>query len=72
VPTLLESTWLDCHSDGLAPILAILAAIGLLFTGKYSKGIFNLVVGINRWSYHMYAYTSLITDEYSPFRLWDD
>ena len=100
MPTLLDNTWLDCHSDGLAiftrfmtgllkpknrilgvdlagdvgsaPILAIIAAIGLLLTGKYSKDIFNLVVGMNRWSYRVYAYTSLMTSKYPPFRLWDD
>ena len=52
--------------------LAIIAAIALLFTGKYPKDIFKLVVGFNRWSYRVAAYASLMTDEYPPFRLWDD
>jgi hypothetical protein len=56
---------------GLVSILAIIAAIILLFTGKYNKDIFSLVVGMNRWSYRLYAYVSLMTDEYPPFRLGD-
>ncbi len=57
---------------GLNFILVLIAAIILLFTGKYHKDIFKLVVGINRWSYRVAAYVSLMTDEYPPFRLWDD
>ena len=56
---------------GLVSILAIIAAIILLFTGKYNKGIFDFVIGMNRWSYRLYAYVSLMTDEYPPFRLDD-
>lgn len=57
---------------GLVSILAIFAAVALLFTGKYPEDIFKLVVGINRWTYRVAAYTSLMTDRYPPFRLWDD
>jgi hypothetical protein len=57
---------------GLVFILAIFAAISLLFTGKYPEDIFKLVVGMNRWTYRVAAYASLMTDEYPPFRLWDD
>jgi hypothetical protein len=56
---------------GLTPILAIFAAVALLFTGKYPDDIFKLVVGMNRWSYRVAAYASLMTDKYPPFRLWD-
>jgi hypothetical protein len=57
---------------GLATILAIFGAIALLFTGKYPEEIFKLVIGMNRWTYRVAAYASLMTDEYPPFRLWDD
>jgi len=57
---------------GLVFILAIFAAISLLFTGKYPEDIFKLVVGMNRWTYRVAAYASLMTDEYPPFRLWDN
>ena len=57
---------------GLVFILAIIAAVVLLFTGKYPESIFKLVVGMNRWSYRVCAYAALMTDQYPPFRLWDD
>jgi len=57
---------------GLTFILALFGAIVLLFTGKYPEDIFKLVIGTNRWSYRVAAYVSLMTDEYPPFRLWDD
>jgi len=59
------------RGGGLVSILAIFAAIALLFTGKYPEEIFKLVVGMNRWTYRVAAYASLMTDEYPPFRLWD-
>jgi len=57
---------------GLTFILAIFGAIAVLFTGKYPESIFKLVVGLNRWTYRVVAYASLMTDQYPPFRLWDD
>lgn len=60
------------RGGGLVSILAIFAAIALLFTGKYPGDIFKLVVGMNRWTYRVAAYASLMTDQYPPFRLWDD
>jgi hypothetical protein len=56
---------------GLTFYLAIFAAVAVLFTGKYPKDIFKLVVGFNRWSLRVAAYASLMTDHYPPFRLWD-
>jgi hypothetical protein len=60
------------RGGGLVSILAIFAAIALLFTGKYPRDIFKIVVGMNRWTYRVAAYASLMTDQYPPFRLWDD
>jgi len=57
---------------GLIFWLVLFAGIVLLFTGKYPKEIFKLVVGMNRWGYRVTAYVTLMTDEYPPFRLWDD
>lgn len=63
---------LGWRCGGLTFILAIIAAVAVLFTGKYPKDIFKLVVGMNRWAYRVAAYASLMTDAYPPFRLWDD
>ena len=57
---------------GLTFVLSIIAAVALLFTGKYPPDIFKLVIGTNRWVYRVTAYVSLMRDEYPPFRLWDD
>ena len=57
---------------GLVIVLSLIAAIVVLFTGKYPPEIFRLVIGMNRWTYRVMAYASLMTDEYPPFRLWDD
>jgi hypothetical protein len=57
---------------GLVNVLAIFAGVALLFTGKYPEDIFRFVVGMNRWTYRVCAYASLMTDRYPPFRLWDD
>jgi hypothetical protein len=54
---------------GLIPILTIFAAVKLLFTGKYPRDIFRLVIGLNRWTLRLWAYVALMTDEYPPFRL---
>ena len=41
----------DGGFPGLIYVLAIIAAVVLLFTGKYPESIFKLVIGVNRWSY---------------------
>ncbi len=63
--------WGGEDGTGLVVILVFIAAVGLLFTGKYHQDIFKLVVGMNRWAYRVFAYVSLMTDKYPPFRLWD-
>lgn len=57
---------------GLTTVLAIIGIIVVLFKGQYPPEIFKLVIGMNRWSYRVLGYASLMTDEYPPFRLWDD
>lgn len=56
---------------GLLWVLVFFAAVALLFTGRYPRGIFDFVMGIDRWTYRVAAYSGLMTDRYPPFRLGD-
>jgi hypothetical protein len=54
---------------GLLPLLAVIGGVALLFTGRYPRDIFELVVGIARWIARVGVYAGLLRDEYPPFRL---
>jgi len=56
---------------GIAVLVSIVVAwFAILFTGRYPRSLFDLVVGVMRWSNRVNAYAfTLVTDQYPPFRL---
>jgi len=50
----------------------VFAWFAVLFTGRYPRGAFDYLVGVQRWAYRVTAYHLLMTDAYPPFSLDDD
>ena len=51
----------------IAGILVLFALIIVLFTGRYPEGLFDIIMGMNRWIYRAQAYGWLLVDDYPPF-----
>ena len=55
---------------GVSFILLFIAFVAIIFTRKFPRGLFDFMVGVQRWSLRVSAYNSLlITDRYPPFSL---
>ncbi len=53
-----------------ALVITVIAWFAIVFTGRYPRGMFRFVVGVNRWTLRVEAYMFLlITDRYPPFSL---
>lgn len=50
-------------------VMVLFLAVALLFTGRLHRGMFDFIMGMNRWSYRVTTYALLLRDEYPPFRL---
>lgn len=70
IAALSGGSW-DTEDTGISVlgVLVLIAGLVLLVTGTYRQGLFDLLLGLNRWIQRTVAYTSLLTDSYPPFRL---
>jgi hypothetical protein len=48
-------------------VVLFIAFFAILFTKKFPRGLFDLVVNVYRWYANVTAYVGLMRDEYPPF-----
>lgn len=53
----------------IAMIVAFIAQVAVLFTGRYPTGLFDLVKGFFQWQTRANLYLLGLTDKYPPFSL---
>jgi len=57
------------RAPGVVGVLVIVAGVQLAVGRGYRPGLFDLIMGFNRWALRVTAYAAFLTSEYPPFRL---
>ena len=64
--------WIGAHGGVRGPslieVFVFVAGVLLLVGRGYPRGLFDVVMGFNRWSLRVLAYGAFLTPEYPPFR----
>ncbi len=58
--------WVLLFAYGLVLFIAWFA---ILLLGRFPRGMFDFVVGVQRWMYRIQVYFYLLTDRYPPFSM---
>ncbi len=53
----------------ISAVVTFIAFFAILFTKRYPRGLFDFVVGVNRWAANVTAYIFLMRDDYPPFSM---
>lgn len=56
------------HNPDVTTVLVIVAGVLLAVKREYPGGLFDLIMGFNRWTLRVGAYALFLTPEYPPFR----
>ena len=55
----------------VASFVLLISWVVILITGKHPRGLWDFLLGLNRWSVRVNAYYYHMTDEYPPFTMDD-
>jgi len=58
----------NSHNPGVTTVLVFVAGVLLAVKRDYPRGLFDLIMGFNRWTLRVTAYALFLTPEYPPFR----